>query len=149
MARTIGSSCRQDSPSAGPSWSPARANELELATNTAGNLGILSGLGSGFVNFSTVMVDNGAYWTLAGTNTVSTLVDAGTLGNIGTIAGTVTLSGAGTLAKQRHDRRRGYGVLGQAVPPAAWTNTGTIVATAGMGVHLVSGGSVSNLARPP
>ena len=72
--------------------SASASNTLELA---AGGSGTLSGIGTNFVNFGTVAVDNGATWELTGANTLasgSTLTNNGTL----TLSG-ATLSDAGSV----------------------------------------------------
>jgi hypothetical protein len=96
---------------------------LELA---AGN-GSLSGLGTQFTGFTTVAVDAGASWQLAGANTIAAgtaLGDAGTLVNAGALVndGTIVATGA-------------FGDSG------ALTNSGTITGT----VALTAGGSLTNL----
>jgi len=63
------------------------ANTLEFAS--AASTGTLTGVGANFVNFGTMVIDSGASWVFAGTDSFAqnvSLVDKGTL----TIAGTVT-----------------------------------------------------------
>lgn len=67
-------------------------NTLEFASGT----GTLTGVGADFLNFGNGMIDSGAHWTFAGTNTIGStttltnsgsFVDTGTLTNFGTITG--------------------------------------------------------------
>jgi hypothetical protein len=61
---------------------------LELASGTSS--GTLSGLGTKYLNFTSVVVDAGANWVLAGSNTIAsgeTFTDFGTLTNTGTLTG--------------------------------------------------------------
>ena len=75
----------------------AKTSTLELASSTS--QGTLSGLGSQFVNFARVTVDNGANWTVAGAiGTGSTIVDSGTLAPVTlTAGGVVTVAAGGTI----------------------------------------------------
>ena len=71
------------------------ASTLELAS---GGAGTLNGLGSEYLNFSQVIVDPGATWTLTGDNTlgVGITLDAGaTLDIAGTVASGATIVFAG------------------------------------------------------
>ena len=68
--------------------SGSASNTLELASSAAA--GTISGLGTSFVNFGSVLVDGGARWELTGSNS---LASGSTLTNNGTLS----LSGA-TLA---------------------------------------------------
>ncbi|MDE2006279.1 MAG: Hint domain-containing protein, partial [Rhodospirillales bacterium] len=145
---------------------------LELAAGTGA--GVISGLGTQFVNFAQIALDAGATWTLGGSNsevagttltnagvldvTNGTLADAGTIVNNGVLnvtAGTVTAASLNGT--------------GQAVIGAGGTLdvTGTVAATqaiflgaggvlqvgsnvtndgviAGAGVQLAAGGTVTN-----
>jgi glycosyltransferase involved in cell wall biosynthesis len=90
-------------------------NTLEFAVGTAGATGTLSGFGTSFTNFGTIVVDSGAKWELDG-------AVSGTLENAGLLVATVTMAGGGTVS-----------------------NTGTIDAgAASYGITLVAGGTVSN-----
>jgi len=83
----------------------AGASTLELA---AGGAGVLTGLGTAkFSNFGAVVVDQGAAWSLTGSNTVAagtTLTDngaltaSGTLVNAGTVNGPLTVAAGSTLS---------------------------------------------------
>lgn len=67
-------------------------NTLELAS--AASIGVISGLGSKFTGFNTIVVDAGAQWSLYGSNTIA----AGTtLIELGTLSGTGTLENDGTI----------------------------------------------------
>ena len=58
----------------------AAASTLELASGAA--QGLMSGLGTQFINFAHVTIDAGAFWTLDGANTLAagtTLTNAGVL----------------------------------------------------------------------
>lgn len=75
-------------------------NTLEFAS--AGIAGTLTGVGADFVNFTKGTVDIGAYWVLAGTNTIgsgTTLTNAGFLADTGTLSnlGSLTIARTGEL----------------------------------------------------
>ena len=72
---------------------------IELAS---GGAGVLQGLGSQYINFSQVIVDPGATWTLAGDNTLGagiTLAAGATLEIAGTVASGETIVFAGNGAE--------------------------------------------------
>ena len=107
----------------------AAAGDTQLELANGGSTGTLSGLASAYSGFGSVIVDNGAYWILTGSNTLlggvsltnsGTLAVVGTLSNFGSIGGVVTVASGGTLVNQ--------GTLG---------GTGSTAATA---VTLASGG---------
>ncbi len=77
---------------------------LELS----GSPSSLAGLGTSFVNFTNIVVDSGAKWTLKGSNTLGTsttlasagtLIVAGTLHDQGGVSVTGTLQTGGTIAQ--------------------------------------------------
>jgi VCBS repeat-containing protein len=82
--------------------STSASNIMELAS--AGSIGTLSGLGTSFASFGTVMVDSGASWTLTSGNTIAagaTLVNSGTVmlsGGTLTDSGSLVNNGAIVLA---------------------------------------------------
>jgi hypothetical protein len=91
------------------------SNTLEFADGG----GTLTGIGSEYIGFQTIVVDATAQWTAAGTNTFA----ANTmLTNQGTLAG-LTFTGAGTVR-----------------------NDGVIQGSAAAGLYLVGGGSIVNAA---
>jgi uncharacterized protein with beta-barrel porin domain len=116
------------------------SNTLELVAGSVA--GSLTGLGTQFINFGTVVVDQGAAWTFSGGNTVGsgvTLTDRGALTNTGSLAGTVTLAGGAVT------NAAGAQIVGGAV---AITGTGT-VSNAGTisgvtSIVLAAGGRVAN-----
>jgi lipopolysaccharide export system protein LptA len=74
---------------------------LELAVGSG--IGTLSGFGTNFTGFQSVLVDAGAAWSLAGNNTLTaseSLLDLGSLGLNGTLAvdGAATVAAGGTLS---------------------------------------------------
>jgi hypothetical protein len=91
------------------------SNTLEFADGG----GTLTGIGSEYIGFQTIVVDATAQWTAAGTNTFAANT---TLTNKGTLAG-LTFTGAGTVR-----------------------NDGVIQGSAAAGLYLVGGGSIVNAA---
>ena len=98
----------------------AGTNTLELAS--AATHGTLTGIGADFVNFTQGTVDSGAYWVLAGSNTIDStttltnsgrLVDRGTFINAGTlqtgIANALSTATAVTVAATGTATGRGTG----------------------------------------
>ncbi len=70
---------------------PAAADLLELSGTAPGTLG---GIGSAFTGFASIVVDEGATWTLTGTNSISSstvFTVAGTLSIAGGLSGSLTL----------------------------------------------------------
>jgi fibronectin-binding autotransporter adhesin len=117
---------------------------LELTTSGTGSL---SGLGSQFINFAQVTVDNGATWTLSGTSTgFSSLTNAGKL-QAGVVLGsssfTVSNASTGTISNTVAS-----GTALVAGGALAVTNAGSIGggAATGIGVYLAGGGTLTNLA---
>jgi len=140
-------------------------NELELAN--AGSAGTISGIGSSFVGFGTISVDSGAQWMFAGSNTIgatttlvatghATVTGTGTMTNAGSIdggAGGLRLDAGADLVNQASGVIAGTTTFGSAVyglssGAVSVTNAGTISqsGTAGAGVYLAGGGSVTNAA---
>ena len=139
-----------------------------LELGSAAGIGTLSGLGTEYLGFSTVTIDAGAQWTLAGSNSLSgiTLTDLGTLTNTGTLTGTgslvvdpATLFNSGSigvavtlLAGSYLDNLATgtiatagtavYGALGASTVVNAGTIQGT--GTAGVGVALYAGSTLTN-----
>ena len=111
-------------------------NQLELAAGAG--TGNLAGLGTSFINFGSVTVDNGASWQFNGNNQVAigvTLANAGTLTNDGTLTNAGSLTNTSTFVNA--------GLLtntGTLVNSGMLTNTGTLVSTG----TLSNGGLLSN-----
>ena len=135
--------------------SASASNTIELASGSS--TGTLSGLGTSFTNFGSVMVDSGASWDLTGSNTLaagSTLTDDGALTNDGTltnaggISGGITLGSGGLLTNALGGTIGNSGtaaVYGSGGPGTA-TNFGSIVGTNDFGIDLTAGGAISNAA---
>ena len=131
------------------------SNVLELASGVGS--GTLSGLGSQFLGFDTIVEDTGANWTLSGTNTAvsgGVFIDSGTLTNAGTFSGAITLA-AGAALNNASGGIIDTATLGIAAPVAVASigdgvtvvNAGTIAGaqnTAGVGVLLADGGTLIN-----
>jgi adhesin HecA-like repeat protein len=64
-------------------------NTLELAGGSG--TGSISGVGTSFISFQTLALDPGATWTLTGANTVTTVLDAGSLDLAGTLNNTAAV----------------------------------------------------------
>ena len=114
--------------SGGNTIGAATVSTLELAVNTKSQIGVLSGLGTQYIDFAHVTVDSGAIWHLDGTNTAVygiTITDNGTLTNNG---GVLTL---GTGAAGGNNGTAGAaGTVGQRGGlPVAVTSTGTLTNT--------------------
>ncbi len=143
------------------------SNTLELAS--AASAGTISGLGTSFQNFGSILVDSGAQWTIIGTNSLAsgvTLNDQGILTNAGTITGagklvvdptTFTNSGYSSVQVELdsgsalvNTNTGTIKVAGTAVygygGPVGVVNAGTIegTGTAGIGAYLHNGGSLAN-----
>ena len=130
------------------------ASTLELGagqTGTGTASGTLTGIGSHYVGFADILVDGGASWVFAATNTVIPgyqLSVSGSLTNLGTITGLpsagagITLTG-GAVTNAAAARISGsrYGVRGVGVAASVY-DAGIIAGTAGSGVVLAAGGSV-------
>jgi hypothetical protein len=69
------------------------ANTLELAAGTIA--GGLSGIGTSFTNFNSVLIDSAADWTLSGSNSIAS---TGGLSNAGTATITSTLTDSGSVS---------------------------------------------------
>jgi hypothetical protein len=111
-------------------------NTLEFASGATA--GTLTGVGLAFTNFSQGTVDAGANWVLAGSNTFGSGV---TVTETGTLTDSGTLTNAGTFIGATYGARL--------IASALLTNTsgGRITgsySTAGAGVYLEGGGSVTN-----
>lgn len=84
--------------------SPKGILDLGVKTGTGATVGTITGFGSKYTGFASVIVDSGANWSLAGTVTSaqSLQLNAGatlTLANPGAVAGTITgLTAGATLA---------------------------------------------------
>ena len=130
-------------------------NTLELAKGKTA--GALSGLGSQFLGFGTIVEDSGANWTLSGANTLiaaGTFTDSGTLTNTGTVTGAITLAAGGELTNASSGVIS-TAALGTTAPVAVRSignnatvvNAGTIQGAqnaAGAGVLLSNGGTLTN-----
>ncbi len=99
------------------------ANTLEFVSGS-GTLG-------DFANFGTVLVDNGASWTLTGANTTAVLTNASTLSNSGTLTNTGSFTNSGSFVN-----------TGRLIETGALTNTGRIDGK----VELAGAGSLDNQA---
>jgi hypothetical protein len=129
---------------------------LELAAGAS--YGVLSGLGTQFVDFARVTIDSGLYWQFSGTNTLGagatltnsgSLIDAGTLANSGSLTGNGILLAAGGLVDNRAGGAitgtTGYGIVGGSGAGTV-VNAGSIVGNASVaaGIYLFGGGTLAN-----
>ncbi len=113
---------------------------LELAAGTV--TGVLSGLGTQFVNFGQVDVDAGASWSFASGNLVQ-----GSLTNAGTIRGPVRLGTDASVSNAATGLITGQDALDAAEGAVTIANAGRLVGQAsGTGIRLSIGGSISNAA---
>ena len=109
---------------------------LELAADSsAGTVGYL---GTSFVNFGHVVVDAGASWAMAGSNT---LAPGETLQVAGTLTGNVAISG-GTVSNTGTIAGAGYGI--ELASSTLLSNAGSIQSVTNFGVDLANGGVVNN-----
>ena len=118
-------------------------NTLELSS--AAGAGTVTGLGTQFVNFGTVIVDAGATWALAGGNAIGsglTLVDYGDL----TISAAQTITG-GTIALKGGSLTDTAGIIvnSGALTGAGTVSAGTALSGAGSGTIEASGGTLDLL----
>lgn len=97
----------------------AATNTLELGGFAASTV---SGIGSEFVNFGSVMVDAGVDWTIAGNNTVTNAITVAAGGTLG-VAGTLAAPGIAVQLGNNADLRlqAGYSVQGSVAPGSADT----------------------------
>ena len=84
------------------------ANTIELVSGT-GSIGGLGGVGSAFTNFQTLAVDAGGSWTLAGANTTSSVLDAGSLDLAGTLNNSATIAFQGSSSQLLIDNAASFG----------------------------------------
>ena len=109
---------------------------IELASGTIA--GTLSGLGSQYIDFANITIDNGATWTLASPSLGAgyTIDDSGTLTNTGSLGSTVTLTGGALInAANATIATSGYAVTGQ----GAVDNAGSLIGGSGTAVALSAG----------
>ncbi len=126
---------------------------LELAS--AATAGTLNGLGVYYTGFSTITIDSGARWALAGSNTLGagiTLTDNGTLTDRGTLVSAGRITGAATgillTSTAQFTNQSGGTITGSTVAVnsagiAFVVNSGAIVGGS-IGVSLASGGGITN-----
>ena len=139
----------------------AGASVITLELASAATAGTISGIGTSFTDFGEVAVDSGAQWVLAGSNTVTSLSNAGTLSGSGTLLvdpGAMTNSGSVGLAVTLDGGSyldnttsgvidvAGTAVYGAPGGVVTVSNSGTIKATGatGDGILLLGGGSIGN-----
>jgi hypothetical protein len=117
------------------------ASTLELSSSAS--TGTIAGIGHNFQNFSTITVDSGASWHLAGTNKLGqgTLSDLGRLANASQLTGSVSLGVGGYLVNAA-----GATIVGSVIggPSSTVVNLGIMTAVSGAGVSLVGGCTVVN-----
>ena len=124
------------------------SSTLELASGVSA--GTLNGLGPKYLDFTQIIVDSGATWTLTADTLAAgyAIYDAGTLTNTGTIASAVTLGAGAVLTNQSGGTIGGQsGIYGAGLVTVA--NSGVIAGstTSGDGIRLEApsgGGSVTN-----
>lgn len=112
----------------------------------------LSGLGTAFTGFTSLLEETGAIWTLAGSSSFNGAVSiGGTLTDAGTLALTGTVSGTGTLAVAASATLSASGSLAVAVSDAGLINvsSGTLAVAgkvSGAGKFVVAASAVLDLA---
>ena len=140
-------------------------NTLELAQGTSGAAGTLSIFATQFNNFSSIIVDTGANWTISSAEQIGsgvTMTDDGTLTNDGSIATTITvagggmfdnfgtvtlgvlLTGGGNVTNEANAKISGANAVEATSNPATVSNAGSISGGT-YGVLLDQGGSITNL----
>ena len=125
---------------------------LELSSGAS--RGTLSGLGSQFTHFARIVVDSGADWALAGTDTLAagvTVTDDGTLTVVGTLINATQLTGPVSLAPGAYlfnAASATAAVVGLSGGGVTVVNAGSFygVGTHGYGAILNGGGTITNLA---
>ncbi|HTW71161.1 MAG TPA: Hint domain-containing protein [Acetobacteraceae bacterium] len=130
--------------SGGNTIGAAAVSTLELASGTSA--GTLSGLGTQFVDFAQVTVDAGAYWVLAGTDTIGagvSLANNGTLSTYGTLTndGTIINGNDGSVVDLAGGRLINDGVI---TGGSGGSGNGAAGGLGGSGVELVSGSVANN-----
>ncbi len=142
------------------------SSTLELASGDGTVGGTLTALGDQFVNFASIVVDDGARWTLAGKNTVATgakfsvvgslinlgeliapgvLLDQGYIDNRGTIQGYVALDSGAGLNNSGSITSGAIAVYSNTLgSPNTVTNSGVLDGIAYFGVELRQGGLIEN-----
>ncbi len=118
------------------------ANVLELASTAS--TGTITGIGTSFVNFGSVIEDSGASWLLTGNNTLGSggLVVSGVVDSTGALTGNVLLTANSTLQNGPAAYLRGS-VTGNGGNVNV-SNYGTIVNTTATALLLADGGTVDN-----
>jgi hypothetical protein len=131
------------------------ASTLELAAGTSsGVVATIAGIGSQYVHFADIVVDAGASWTIANTQTLAagyTLTDNGTLINDGDLLTTVTLGAGGSVTNASTAAIMVTPVIGGQRYGVFSTGAGASVVNYGSigggveAVYLEDGGTVANL----
>jgi len=118
---------------------------LELASRAS--IGTLTSLGSKYIDFAQIVIDNGATWTLPSVPAGYAITDLGTLINAGAFASPITLTAGGYFRNASGATIVGSGSAAVRAGAGATVVNAGLIDPANYGVYLPDGGSVTNVSN--